>query len=78
MLRTPKTADDDRTISLERHGAYDVRLVESPSTDGIPFWIELFDHNINLALDSFAGNDAEATALAADAFITQAKLLHQG
>jgi hypothetical protein len=80
VLRAKRNADGYRVSSLERHGVYEVRLIDPPQMahiDTIPFWLELFDHNARLTLDSGGGYDLEAAAIAADAFISRAKLLHQ-
>src|SRR5262245_55277485 len=66
-------------VSLVRHGAYDVRLMEfpNPKKDTIPLWIELFDHEHNAALDSYGGCDLQEAAAAAQALISQARRLHR-
>ena len=77
VLRVNKNAQGYRASTLERHGAYEIRLIDPPEMtqcDTIPFWIELFDHNTKAAVDSCGGYDLEAVAIAADAFITRAKL----
>ena len=71
-----KNAQGYRTSTLERHGAYEIRLIDPPEMtqcDTIPFWIEMFDHNTKAAVDSYGGYDLEAVAIAADVFITRAK-----
>jgi hypothetical protein len=77
VLRVNKNAQGYRASTLEHHGAYEVRLIDPPEMtqcDTIPFWIELFDHNTKAAVDSYGGYDLEAVAIAAEAFITRAKL----
>ena len=77
VLRMDKNEQGYRASTLERHGAYEVRLIDSPEMaqwGTVPFWIELFDHNTNAAVDSFGGYNLEAVAIAADAFITRAKV----
>ena len=77
VLRTNKNAQGDRTSTLERHGAHEVRLIDpsqKAQSDTIPFWIELFDHNAKTTVDSYGGYDLEAVAIAADAFIARARL----
>ena len=78
-LAAPKGGDVQRTASLARHGSYEVRLFEpeqTPHSDAIPFWIELFDHETKAALDSYGGYDLAETVAAAEALISQAKSLH--
>jgi hypothetical protein len=80
VLRAPQIHDGNRTSTLVRHGAYEVRLVEPsqmPQGDAIPFWIELFDHEKQMALDSFATDDLEEAAVTASALISEAEMLHQ-
>ena len=65
-----------RTAMLVCHGAYEVRLIESlyaSPANAFLFWIELFDHNRRLSIDS-AGSDAlEDAVLAAEHLIARAK-----
>lgn len=80
VLRVQKNVHGNRVCTLERHGAYEVRLIDPPQiarVDTIPFWIELFDHNASLTLDSYGGHDLEAAAIAADALISRARMLQQ-
>jgi hypothetical protein len=80
VLRVKTNADGYRASSLERHGAYEVRLIDQPEmarNDTAPFWLELFDHATKHTLDSYGSYDLEASAIAADAFIAQAKFLQQ-
>ena len=63
---------------LARHGDYDVRLIECPklaNRDAEPIWIELFDRQNNVSLDSFSGHDLEEAAVAADSLISRAREL---
>ena len=79
VLRVRKNAEGYRASTLERHGPYEVRLIDPPQVsrvDTIPFWIELFDHSAKLPVDSYGGHDLEAAAIAADALISRAKVLH--
>jgi hypothetical protein len=72
-----KNAQGYRASTLERDGAYEIRLLDSPETTQfgtIPFWIELFDHSTKATVDSYGGYDLEAVAIAADTFITRAKV----
>ena len=79
-LVAPEHADGQRTLSLARHGAFEVRLIElpqDPHSDSIPLWIELFDHRSNTTLDSRGGCDLRDTAVAAEALILRARDLHR-
>jgi hypothetical protein len=79
-LHAKRFVDGCRTATVARYGAYEVRLVESlldPQDDTIPFWVELFDHQSALTIDSCGGYDFEETAAGAAALISQASLLHR-
>jgi hypothetical protein len=72
--------DGQRTVSLAHHGDFEVRLIElpqDPHSDSIPLWIELFEHVSGSTLDSYGGNDFAHIAVAAEAFISQARDLHR-
>jgi len=48
-----------RTVSLLRHGSYEVRLVELPrelQTATEQLWLELFDHDHQCTIDSYGGH----------------------
>jgi hypothetical protein len=80
VLRAPQSRQGNRTSTLARHGAYEVRLIDPsqmPQGDTIPFWIELFDHEQQATLDSFGTDDVEDAAVTATALIAEAEMLHQ-
>lgn len=79
-LVAPEHIDGQQTLSLARHGPFEVRLIElpqDPRSDSIPLWIELFDHRSNTTLDSRRGCELRDTAVAAEALISQARDLHR-
>jgi hypothetical protein len=79
-LHAKRFIDGCRTATVARYGAYEVRLVEpllDPQHDIIPFWVELFDHESAVMIDSCGGYDFEETAAGAAALISQATLLHR-
>jgi hypothetical protein len=81
VLRAPKAADGQKVASLSRHGLYEVRLLEPSEMtqdNDLPFWVELFDKEQNLSVDSYAGDDIEETAAAVQHLISRAELLEQG
>ena len=81
VLRAPRTIDGQKVASLSRHGLYEVRLLEPSElaqANDLPFWVELFDVEQNLSIDSYAGDDIEETAVAVQHLISRAKLLDQG
>jgi hypothetical protein len=75
----PENSDRSRVITLERYGAYEVRLVEfsqkDPTKDSI-FWLELYCHVTNSSLDSCSCDDLDDAEIAADYLISSAKQLH--
>ena len=68
--------DDSRTATLQRFGAYEVRLVEpsraAPSS-GFLFCIELFDHHRRRLIDSVGSYVLEDAATATEHLIARAK-----
>jgi len=79
LLLIPEDEHGSRTVSLDRYGHYDVRLVEiaddNPVTaDELP-WVELYDHDCQVVLDSCRPDDFEDAAIAADGLISQARQL---
>jgi hypothetical protein len=68
--------DNSRTATLVRRGAYEVRLVEPSRASppgGVLFWIELFDHDRRMSLDSVGSYVLEDAVIAAEHLIAQAK-----
>ena len=66
-------------VPLARHGAYEVRLVEfagRPAGNFI-FWIELFDCNRRVSIDSGGANDVEDASAIADHLALRAEELAQ-
>jgi hypothetical protein len=69
-----------RTISLLRHGSYEVRLVEVPRelhTATEQLWLELFDHHHQRTIDSYSGCTLIDIAAAAKSLCSSAKDLSQ-
>jgi hypothetical protein len=80
VLRAPQDIDGHRTCPLARYGAYEVRLLEPsqiPEGDARPFWIELYDHDRKVTLNSFQSDDLEDAAVTASTLIAEAELLHR-
>jgi hypothetical protein len=80
LYLAPAGEDGARTVSLARFGAFEVRLVEvtqALSAEIPPLWLELYAHGIRSSLDSCGCDEFEEAVLAADAFVAQAKELHQ-
>jgi len=69
---------DHRSVSLARHGAYEVRLVElsrKMETGAEPLWLELFDHDHQRAIDSYGGRTLVDITAAAESLCAKAKSL---
>jgi hypothetical protein len=69
---------DDRTVSLVRHGAYEVRLVElsgKMQTGAEQVWLELFDHDYQRTIDSYGGRTLVDITAAAESLCSNAKYL---
>jgi len=80
VLRAPRTINGQKVATLSRHGIYEIRLLEPADLaegSDLPFWIELFDNERNLSIDSYAGDDIEETAAAVQHLISRAELLGQ-
>ena len=69
-----------RTVSLLRHGSYEVRLVELPpklQTATERLWLELFDHDHQRTIDSYGGRTLVNITAAAKSLCSNAKDLNQ-
>ena len=78
---TRPDAHGQQSVSLQCHGAYDVRLVEHPAkskTEHVMFWIELFNHRIVRTLDTCAVAQMDDAVAVAREFISTAKSLDRG
>jgi hypothetical protein len=61
-----------------RHGSFEVRLIPAlsvPAADSIKFWLELFDHDRQLSIDSVGDRVIEDAVIAAEEFISRASKL---
>jgi len=75
-MRRKKGENDPRTVSLVRHGRYEVRLVELPrklQTRTKQLWLELFDHHHQRTIDSYGGRKLVDITAAAETLCSQAK-----
>jgi hypothetical protein len=78
LLLAPEIKDGERTVSLVRIGSYEVRLVEVPPTsseDAPPLWMELYDHNVQSAIDSCSCHEIEEAMVAAEHLVWQARCM---
>jgi hypothetical protein len=69
---------DHRTVSLARHGAYEVRFVglsRRMQTGAEQLWLELFDHDHERTIDSYGGRTFVDITAAAESLCLNAKYL---
>jgi hypothetical protein len=69
-----------RTVSLLRHGSYEVRLVvvtRKLQTATKQLWLELFDHDHQRTIDSYGGGTLVNITAAAKSLCSNAKDLNQ-
>jgi len=73
----PKDVRDQKSVSVVRYGAYDVRLIEPApdSPDAFVFWLELFDHNRKISLDGGSAEDFEKALTIAEELGSHAEQL---
>jgi hypothetical protein len=80
MINFDEESDDPRTVSLVRHGRYEVRLVELQrklQTGTKQLWLELFDHHHQRAIDSYGGRNLVDITAAAETLCSNAKNLSE-
>jgi hypothetical protein len=78
LARVPWDKNKSRMASLTKHDDYEVRLVELLQVEAgnIPLlWIELYDRNGRISVDSQGCGDLGAAVLAAERAISQARRL---
>jgi hypothetical protein len=76
----PEDDDRSRTTTLDRYGAYEVRLVElsqNAATEDRLVWLELYCHVTKSSLDSCRCDDLDDAETAANHFVSSAKLLQR-
>ena len=81
LLCLPDTEPGGRMISLDRRGAYEIRMFEPSQTgsDDAPlFWIELFDHDSRASIDSCSCYQIEEAARVCESFILEAQRPNEG
>jgi len=75
----PDRGDHSRATTLERHGDYEIRLVEflqgDPTVDCL-FWLELYCHVTKSSLDSCRCDNLDDAEASADHLISIAKQLY--
>jgi hypothetical protein len=78
LLLAPRNADGSCTVSLGRHGAYEVRLVELAHghDDGSSLWLRLYDRNSRASLDDRRCDDLEHAEILVEHLLSRAMQLH--
>jgi hypothetical protein len=67
-------------VTLKRLGSFEVRLIQplnAPVAKTVIFWIELFDHDRQLSIDSIGDCAVDDAAIAAEDFIARAAKLNE-
>jgi hypothetical protein len=78
LLNAPLNPHGWRTLSLERFGDFEVRLVEFAdrrTTDAADIWIELYRHDTQASLDSCRCQDLDEAEVFAEHLIGHARQL---
>jgi hypothetical protein len=76
----PPGGDVSRTATLLRLGSFEVRLIQPLSVlkaSSVRFWLELFDHDRQLSIDSVGDRVIEDAVIATEEFITRATKLSE-
>jgi hypothetical protein len=76
----PADARSLRAVTLLRFGPFEIRAVQPLSatpTDTVTFWIELFDHDRQLSIDSIGDCTVDDAVIAVEDFIARATALNE-
>jgi hypothetical protein len=76
----PPGARASRAVTLMRFGPFEVRVVQplsGPPTNAVIFWIELFDHDRQLSIDSIGNCALDDAVVAVEYFIARAAALNE-
>ena len=69
--------DGSRMVTLACRGAYEVRLIQpfqsACASNTFPFWIELFDHDRQVSIDSVGSHVINDAVISAERLIAQAE-----
>jgi hypothetical protein len=79
LLCLPENAPGRRTVLLEQMGNYEIRIFEASQpgpVDAALFWMELFDCDGQLSIDSCCC-ELELAVSAFDTFVAQAERLNE-
>jgi hypothetical protein len=73
LLCIPESEPGPRMVSLARIGSYEVRMFEPSQTDSPDaplFWMELFDHDMEICIDSCVCRSIKEAAAMFEHFIS--------
>jgi hypothetical protein len=76
----PPVAHLSRVVTLARFGSFEVRLIQPTSAlpaSEVRFWMELFDHDRQLSIDSVGDRVIEDAVIAAEELIARATKLSE-
>jgi hypothetical protein len=79
QLASP-AARASRAVTLMRLGPFEVRVVQplsAPPTNTVIFWMELFDHDRQLSIDSIGDCTMDDAVIAVEDFIARATALDE-
>lgn len=79
LLDVPLNEHGYRTVSLQRFGVFEVRLVEfaaAHAADAADIWIELYRHDTRASLDSCRCQDLDEAEVSAEHLIGRARQLN--
>jgi hypothetical protein len=79
LFLTSKHDDGSRYAAIGRIGAFEVRLLEMPSTNSpeeASLWVELYDQDLRVGLDSYKCSDLDKAIAAAQLLMAQATRLN--
>jgi hypothetical protein len=76
----PTDAGSSRAVPLLRFGPFEIRVVQpliTTPTNAIIFWMELFDHDRQLSIDSVGDCTVDDAVIAVEDFIARATALNE-
>jgi hypothetical protein len=79
LFLASKRADGSRAAAVARIGMFEVRLVEMPSfnaSEGLSLWVELYDRDLQLDVDSRKCSDLDEAIDATQRLIELARRLN--
>jgi len=81
LFLTPKQADGSRYSAIASIGAFEVRLIELPSVNSpeeLELWVELYDRDLRVGVDSYKCSDLDEAIDAAQFLTAQARQQSRG